>query len=59
MSEEKKFDCIKFKDELHENVLKNSGAKNLREYVIYVNKVASTSTLHKKKVGEAALCVCV
>ena len=49
MNKEKKFDCIKFKHELQEKTLKMSGAKNLREYVHYVNKVAQTSSLHKTK----------
>ena len=40
MNKEKEFDCIKFKYELQEKTLKNSEAKNLREYVEYVNKIA-------------------
>ena len=47
MNKEKEFDCVKFKNELHEKLLKKSGAKNLREYVEYVNRVAKTSSLHK------------
>jgi hypothetical protein len=47
MNKEKEFDCIKFKYELQEKTLKNSGAKNLREYVEYVNKIAHESSLHK------------
>jgi hypothetical protein len=46
---EKGFDCVKFKCELQENTLKNSGARNLREYVEYVNKIAQKSSLHKIK----------
>jgi hypothetical protein len=46
----KTFDCVKFKNELQENLLKKSGAKNLREYVEYVNKVAQESSLHKPNV---------
>jgi len=49
MNNEKKFDCIKFKNELQKNLLKNSGAKNLREYVDYANKTAQKSSLHKTK----------
>jgi hypothetical protein len=49
MNEKKEFDCIKFKYELQEKLLKNSGAKNLREYVNYANKIAQESTLHKTK----------
>jgi hypothetical protein len=45
----KEFDCIKFKYELQEKLLKSSGAKNLREYVNYANKIAQESTLHKAK----------
>jgi hypothetical protein len=47
MIKEKQFDCVKFKNELHENLLKKSGAKSLREYVEYVNKMVKTSTLYK------------
>jgi hypothetical protein len=47
--EEKKFDCIKFKYELQEKLLKNSEAKSLREYVNYANKVSQKSSLHKIK----------
>jgi hypothetical protein len=49
MNKEKKFDCIKFKYELQEKLLKSSGAKNLREYVNYANEIARKSTLHKTK----------
>jgi len=45
----KAFDCIKFKYELQEKTLKNSKAKNLREYANYVNEVAKKSILHKEK----------
>jgi len=48
MNKEKQFDCVKFKNELHENLLKKSGVKNLREYVEYVNKTVKTSELYKK-----------
>ena len=47
MNKEKQFDCIKFKYELQEKLQKKSGAKNLREYVDYANKVAQESSLHK------------
>ena len=49
MNEEKSFDCIKFKNELQNNLLEKSDAKNLQEYVDYVNSVAKKSLLHKKK----------
>ena len=49
MNKVKQFDCVKFKNELHENLLKKSGVKNLREYVDYVNKTVKTSSLHKPK----------
>jgi hypothetical protein len=45
--EEKKFDCVKFKYELQEKLLKDSEAKNLREYVNYANKVSQKSSLFK------------
>jgi hypothetical protein len=47
MNKEKQFDCVKFKNELHENLLKKSGVKNIREYVEYVNKIAKTSDLYR------------
>ena len=47
MNKKKEFDCVQFKYELQEKTLKNSGAKNLREYVEYVNKIAQGSSLHK------------
>jgi len=43
----KKFDAVKFKNGLQRKLLKNSKAKNLREYVDYVNKVASESSINK------------
>ena len=49
MNNDKLIDCIVFKNELHENVLKKSNAKNLREYVKYVNDVAQKSSLNKQK----------
>jgi hypothetical protein len=48
MNKEKQFDCVKFKNELQKNLLKNSGAKNLQEYVDYANKLAQKSPLHKQ-----------
>jgi len=47
MNNEKQFDCVKFKNELQANLIKNSGAKNLREYANYVNQIARKSSLHK------------
>jgi hypothetical protein len=46
MNKKKEFDCVQFKYELQEKTLKNSGAKNLREYAAYVNKIARESSLH-------------
>jgi hypothetical protein len=55
MNKEKQFDCIKFKNELQKNLLKNSGAKNLQEYADYANKLALKSSLHKKMEEKKAL----
>jgi hypothetical protein len=49
MNKEKQFDCVKFKNELQEKLLKKSEAKNLQEYVEYANKMAQNSSLHKLK----------
>ena len=48
MNKEKQFDCVKFKNELQNKLLKNSGAKTLQEYVNYVNETAQKSSLHKR-----------
>jgi hypothetical protein len=45
--EAKQLDCIKFKYELQEKLLRDSGAKNLHEYVNYANKISQKSPLHK------------
>ncbi|MDR2731826.1 MAG: hypothetical protein LBB36_01245 [Fibromonadaceae bacterium] len=50
MNKEKQFDCVQFKYELQEKLLMDSGAKNLREYVDYANKVAQKSSLHKRQI---------
>jgi hypothetical protein len=47
MNKEKKFDCVKFKQELHEKAYKKSGAKDFREYIHYVNEMSNKSSLHK------------
>ena len=47
MHKEKQFDCVKFKNELQESLLKKSGAKNLREYAQYVNEEAKNYSLYK------------
>jgi len=47
MNKEKQFDCVKFKNELQNNLLKKSGAKNIQEYAAYANKLAQRSSLHK------------
>jgi hypothetical protein len=49
MIKEKQFDCVKFKNELQENLMKSSGTRDFRKYVIYVNKIAQNSQLHKIK----------
>jgi hypothetical protein len=49
MNKEKEFDCVKFKDELQSNLLKKSGAKNIREYALFVNKLAQDSSAYKSK----------
>jgi hypothetical protein len=41
MNKKKSFDCIVFKDKLQENAWKKSSAKNLHEYVDYVNKFSA------------------
>ena len=43
----KEFDCVKFKDELFANSWEKSGAKNIDEYVAYVNKRYKLSPLYK------------
>lgn len=43
----KKFDAVKFKNDLQSKLLKKSKAKNLKEYVDYVNKIANESTMNK------------
>jgi hypothetical protein len=50
MNKEKIFDCVKFKYELQEKLLKKSGAKNLREYANYANTLAQKLSLHR--IGE-------
>ena len=49
MNKKKEFNCVKFKYELQEKTLKHSAAKNLREYVNYVNEIAKKSTLRKAR----------
>jgi uncharacterized protein (TIGR02145 family) len=39
MSKEKQFDCVKFKNELQEKLLIESGVKSLRGYAEYANKI--------------------
>ncbi|GAA5818387.1 MAG: conserved hypothetical protein [Methanobrevibacter sp. CfCl-M3] len=46
-TKEKDFDAIKFKRVLQENLLKRSGAKNSKEYVEYITKLASKSHVNK------------
>jgi len=47
MNKEKKFDCVKFKDELFAKSWKKSGAMNFRDYVEYVNNISLQSSLYK------------
>ncbi|KZX12807.1 hypothetical protein [Methanobrevibacter curvatus] len=47
-SNEKTFDCIEFKRQLQENVLKASKAKNSKEFIDFINKVGIKSSLYKK-----------
>ena len=55
MNKEKQFDCVKFKNELQENLLKKSCAKNIREYAQYANEEAKKSSLYNKnKIGNAS-----
>ena len=49
MNNIKQLDCVKFKNELQANLMKNNGAKNLREYADYINEIAQKSSLHKTK----------
>jgi hypothetical protein len=49
MKRPKKFDCVKFKYELQDKLLKDSGAKDLREYAQYANALAQKSALHRNK----------
>ena len=45
MKLKKKFDCVKFKQELQKRLKKDSGAKNLSEYIKYINEVGTQSPL--------------
>ena len=45
----KKFDAVKFKHQLQKNLHKNSNAKNLTEYMEYINETAFKSPLFKKR----------
>jgi len=47
MDKEKQFDCVQFKNELQEKLLKKSNAKNIAELAAYANEVAKYSSLHK------------
>jgi hypothetical protein len=50
MNKKKEFDCVLFKEELHKKLLKKSGAKNIQEYIKYVNEAAKKSSLHKPRI---------
>jgi hypothetical protein len=41
-------DCVLFKQELHENSYRRSGARNFTEYVDYVNAAFLGSEWYKK-----------
>ena len=45
----KKFDAVEFKHQLQKNLRKQSEAKNLKEYMEYINKVALKSSLFQKR----------
>jgi len=45
-TKEKEFDCVKFKDKLFSNSWKKSGAKNIDEYVAYINTRYKLSSLY-------------
>jgi hypothetical protein len=48
MKHEKKFDCVNFKHELQRKLRKDSGAKNLSDYIKYINEVGTQSPLWNK-----------
>ena len=45
----KKIDALKFKRQLQKNSWKNSGAKNLQEYIDYTNKIATKPSINEDK----------
>jgi len=45
----KKFDAVEFKHQLQKNLHNKSKAKNLKEYMEYINKIALKSPLFQKK----------
>ena len=53
MNKEKQFDCVKFKNELQENILKKIRSKNLKEYALYANEIASKSTLYRREKSQS------
>ena len=48
----KEFDCVKFKHELQRRLRKDSGAKNLSEYIKYINEVGMQSPLWNKDIND-------
>ncbi|MCL2065800.1 MAG: hypothetical protein FWG98_15715 [Candidatus Cloacimonetes bacterium] len=40
-------DCVKFKHDLQDKLQKDSGTKDIREYVKYVRELAQKSSLYK------------
>ena len=51
MNKKKEFDSVVFKEELHKKLMEKSGAKNLKEYIKYVNEAAKKSSLHKPRIA--------
>ena len=49
----KTFDCVAFKNELHNNLYKKSGAHNFNEYIQYINSIYSDTQLKTAKCGES------
>ena len=45
-------DCVKFKHDLQDKLQKDSGTKDIREYVKYVRELAQKSSLYKNSPQE-------
>jgi hypothetical protein len=48
MKDGKIVDCVKFKHDLQKKLRKDSGAKNLSEYVKYINEIGMQSPIWKE-----------